>query len=160
MLTAQSDLRVLGYLGRALSLELSAVQLYSTQSRLVSMWGLADAAARLRAESEEELQHADRIIERMLAIGVAPNASQLRPVKLGKSLAQILGINLVFEQELIQLYDEATRHCARVGCHDDRMFFEGLLRDEQHHHQELLNWLNEVEGQPVPNRRSTVVPPR
>ncbi|KPJ97141.1 MAG: bacterioferritin, partial [Gammaproteobacteria bacterium SG8_15] len=93
MLSARPDQKVLGYLGRALSLELSAVQQYTTQARLVATWGLSEAAASLRKEAEEELQHADRIIERMLAIGVAPNASQLRSVKLAADLFALLQIN-------------------------------------------------------------------
>lgn len=148
MLTARTDQRVLGYLGRALSLEFSAVQLYSTQARLVSSWGLTEPAARLRAESEEELQHVHRIIERMLAIGVAPNASQLRPVRLGRSLTELLMVNREFELELIHLYGDAARHCARVGSHDDRIFFEGLLADEQAHYDELVSWLGLVQGDP------------
>ena len=90
MLTASADQRVLGYLGRALSLELSAVQMYTTQAKLVETWGLAEVAEKFRAEASEELGHAERIISRMLALGVAPNASQLRPVKLGTSLQQLL----------------------------------------------------------------------
>ncbi|MCB1790434.1 MAG: bacterioferritin [Gammaproteobacteria bacterium] len=140
MLTARADQRVLGYLGRALSLELSAVQLYSTQARLVASWGLTEAAARLRNESEEELEHANRIIERMLATGVAPSASQLRPVRLARDLSSLLQINQQFESELIELYSSAVNHCARIGDHDHRAFFEGLLEDERFHHQELLSW--------------------
>jgi len=140
MLTARADERVLGYLGRALSLELSAVQLYSTQARLVASWGLTEAAARLRNESEEELQHVNRIIERMLATGVAPSASQLRPVRLAHDLSSLLQINQQFESELIELYRSAVDHCARHGDHDHRAFFEGLLEDERFHHQELLSW--------------------
>ncbi|WP_078121340.1 ferritin-like domain-containing protein [Thiosocius teredinicola] len=140
MLTARADDRVLGYLGRALSLELSAVQMYSTQARLVASWGLADAAARLRNESEEELQHVNRIIERMLATGVAPSASQLRPVRLARDLSSLLQINQQFESELIELYRNAVNHCARVGDHDHRTFFEALHEDERSHHQELLGW--------------------
>ena len=49
MLTARVDQRILGYLGRALSLEFSAVQMYSTQARLVASWGLDGPAARLGA---------------------------------------------------------------------------------------------------------------
>jgi bacterioferritin len=140
MLTATTDQRVLGYLGRALSLELTAVQLYRVQARLVSNWGLSEAAARLRAESEEELLHVDRIIERMLAIGVAPNASVLRPAPLGRSLGELLEANQAFEGKLVGLYRDAVQHCARAGLHDDRMFFEGLLQDEQGHYDELLAW--------------------
>lgn len=147
MLVAQTDPRVLGYLGRALSLEFSAVQLYSTQARLVSTWGLAEPAERLRKEAEEELQHVNRIIERMLAIGVAPNASQLRPVKLGRTLADLLRANMAFEAELIELYGDAALYCARAGCHDDRMFFEALLGEERHHHDELVDWLRDLVGE-------------
>jgi len=146
-LAAQTEQGVLGYLGRALSLELSAAQLYRTQARLLSSWGLAEPAARLRAESEEELQHVDRIIERMLAVGVAPSASQLRPVKLGQSLAELLQVNQAFEKELITLYREAVAHCARTGCHDDRVFFEELVEDEQAHFDELVAWLQRVQGE-------------
>lgn len=33
--------RILGYLGRALSLELTAVQQYMTQASLLELWGMA-----------------------------------------------------------------------------------------------------------------------
>ena len=146
MLTGHADEAVLGYLGRALSLEFSAVQLYSTQARLVAYWGLADAAERLRHEAEEELQHTDRIIERMLALGVAPSASQLRPVKLGKNLVEMLQINEQFEQELVVRYQAAARHSARLGDHDSRLFFKALLEEERTHHKELLAWQSELLG--------------
>ncbi len=148
MLSARPDQKVLGYLGRALSLELSAVQQYTTQARLVATWGFSEAAASLRKEAEEELQHADRIIERMLAIGVAPNASQLRPVKLAADLFALLQINQQLEADIIQLYRSATRHCAGVGDHGSRVFFEELLKEEQQHHAELGTWLNRLQQAP------------
>ena len=144
MLTARADQRVLGYLGRALSLEFSAVQLYSTQARLVASWGLADAAEHLRHEVEEELQHTERIIDRMLAVGVAPSASQLRPVKLGQNLLEMLQINQRFEQELIGLYHAAARYSARIGDHDSRLFFSALLEEERKHHEELQEWQDQL----------------
>ena len=144
MLYAGADNRVLGYLGRALSLELSAVQMYTTQARLVEAWGLAEPAQKLRHEASEELEHADRIIARMLSLGVAPNASQLRPVRLGGNLQELLAHNHAFENELVRLYDDAARHCARVGDDNSRMFFEKLLEEERSHSQELLAWLESL----------------
>jgi len=149
MLAARPDQKVLGYLGRALSLELSAVQQYTTQARLVATWGLSEAAASLRKEADEELQHANRIIERMLAIGVAPNGSQLRPVKLAADLSGLLQINQQLEADIIQLYHSATLHCARAGDHDSRAFFEELLTEEQQHHAELGMWLNRLQQVPL-----------
>ena len=139
-----ADTVVLGYLGRALSLELSAVQLYSTQARLVEVWGLKEVAERFSNESREEMAHAERIIGRMLALGVAPNASQLRPVKLGQDLRQLLQNNHEFENELIKLYSEASAHCMRVGDTENRVFFEALLEEEKAHADEWSQWLQEL----------------
>ena len=145
MSIANADQRVLGYLGRGLSLELSAVQLYSTQARLVDTWGLAEVAGKLSAEASEELGHAERIISRMLALGVAPNASQLRPVALGSDLRTLLEHDYTFEVELVKLYAEARDHCARIGDQDNRLFFEGLLAEEQEHAESLKDWLQQLQ---------------
>lgn len=145
-LNAAADHQVLGYLGRALSLEFSAVQLYTTQARLVEAWGLAETAQRLRDEALEEMSHAERIIARMLALGVSPAASQLRPVALGANLSELLRHDQAFELELVGLYDRAVRHCSRAGLAEDRLFFQGLLEEEQSHAKELAGWIGHLES--------------
>jgi bacterioferritin len=149
MLAARCDQKVLGYLGRALSLELSAVQQYSTQARLAASWGLSDAAASFRKEADEELNHANRIIDRMLASGVAPGSSQLRPVRLASDLAGLLKIDQQFEADVIGMYQAAVRYCAGAGDHDSRVFFDELLREEQEHHAELESWLHRLQNIPA-----------
>jgi bacterioferritin len=126
-------------------MEFSAVQLYSTQAKLVESWGLAEVAGKLGAEAGEELAHAQRIINRMLALGVAPNASQLRPVRLGRNLQELLQTNHAFESEVVHLYEDAMRHSARVGDHDSRLFFEALLAEERQHARHMLEWLHELQ---------------
>jgi len=148
MQAPRTDQRILGYLGRALSLELSAVQMYSTQARLVATWGLDEPARRLRHEAHEEMQHVERIIARMLALGVAPNASVLRPARLGSDLREVLQADQLFEEELVELYLAAANHSARIGSHDDRVFFQGLLEEEQAHARELIQWMQELERAP------------
>jgi len=145
MLPVNADIRVLGYLGRALSLELSAVQLYSTQARLVEVWGLSEVAKKFSNEANEEMEHANRIISRMLALGAAPNASHLRPVQLGNNLYELLKHDYEFENELISLYKDATQHCASVGDHDNRLLFETLLNEEKTHANELTIWIRELQ---------------
>jgi bacterioferritin len=127
-----------------LSLELSAVQLYTTQAKLVATWGLDEVAEKFRAEASEELGHAERIIGRMLALGVAPNASQLRPVKLGQNLQQLLEYDYAFEMELVSLYEDASSHCSRIGDQDNRLLFETLLAEEREHGQSLVKWLQQI----------------
>jgi bacterioferritin len=138
--------RVLGYLGRALSLELSAVQQYMTQASLVEGWGDADAAQRFRQETVEEMRHAETIVKRMLALGVAPGSSQLRPPGHGRDLEALLRQNMVLEEELVNLYAEAVRFCLLVGDRDSEAFFRQLWTDEQHHAEELAGWLQSLGG--------------
>ncbi len=133
--------RTLGYLGRALSLELSAVQQYMTQASLAEAWGLSEAAVRLRQETVEEMQHAERIIQRMLALGVAPNASQLRPAGVARSLVDLLLQDTLLEAEIVSLYREATIFCRRVGDQSNGDFFEDLLNEESAHAAEIDEWL-------------------
>jgi bacterioferritin len=138
--------RVLGYLGRALSLELTAVQQYMTQASLTEIWGDSEASQRFRAETVEEMQHAERIVARMLALGVAPAASQLQPVTVASDLIGLLEQNAQLERSLIDHYDEASRFCQLIGDHENGPFFTALLEEEQRHGEELSSWLNSLGG--------------
>ncbi len=136
--------RVLGYLGRALSLELSAVQQYMTQASLVELWGEADAAEQFRQETVEELRHAERLVQRMLQLGVAPAASQLRPVGHAADLVGLLRLDADLEQDLIQHYAEATRFCLLIGDRHSEVFFRTLRDEEQQHGEALAAWLDSL----------------
>jgi len=142
--------RVLGWLGRALSLELSAVQQYMTQASLVELWGDHDAAARFRQDTVEEMRHAEAIVQRMLALGVAPASSQLRPVAHAGDLVGLLRHDLRLEADLIALYADAVRFCVLIGDSDNRTLFSGLLDDEQHHVKDLEAWLLHLDASSAP----------
>jgi bacterioferritin len=138
--------RVLGYLGRALSLELSAVQQYMTQASLVELWGDAAAGARFREETVEEMRHAEQLVQRMLALGVAPAASQLKPVGHARDLAGLLRLDAALEEELINHYAEAVRFCLLIGDSENEAFFRTLWTEEQHHGEELGAWLRSLQS--------------
>ncbi|MFA9460716.1 ferritin-like domain-containing protein [Thiohalorhabdus sp. Cl-TMA] len=154
---SNSDTRVPGFLGRALSFELSAVQQYLTHARLAEGWGLTGAASRLRQEAQQETGHADRIVARMLALGMAPNASFLRPVVTGQDLMALLRANWRLEAEIVRLYEQAYNHCARSRDPDGLAFFGELLREEQEHARELEGWLNDLSEPNEARRPGSVV---
>jgi bacterioferritin len=138
--------RVLAYLGRALSLELTAVQQYMTQASLVGLWGDDASAERFREETVEEMEHAERIVQHMLKLGVAPAASQLQPVTHAPDLVGLLEQNADLEEQLINHYSEASRFCELIHDEANGTFFTALLEDEQHHGQELEAWLQQLGG--------------
>jgi bacterioferritin len=138
--------RVLGYLGRALSLELTAVQQYMTQAALVDTWGESEAADRFRRETVEEMRHAERIVQRLLALGAVPTASQLRPVETAADLAGLLRLDARLEDDLIHHYAEAVRFCVLIRDGENERFFRDLWNEEQHHGEDLLVWQRQMEG--------------
>jgi len=138
--------RVLADLGRALSLELTAVQQYMTQASLVGLWGDQASADRFREETVEEMEHAERIVQHMLSLGVAPAASQLQPVRHAPDLLGLLEQNTELEEQLIHHYDQASRFCELVGDQSNGAFFRSLLEDEEHHGRELEAWLQQLGG--------------
>ena len=136
--------RVLGYLGRALSLELTAVQQFMTLASLVELWGDTDSADQFRRDTVEEMRHAEAIVQRMLALGVAPAASQLRPVAHAPDLAGLLQHNARLEQDLVDLYTDAVRFCLLIGDAASHDLFEALLADEQGHVRDIAAWLQQL----------------
>jgi bacterioferritin len=132
-----------------LSLEYSAVQQYMTQAALCEAWGLSAEAERFRREVTEEMNHAERIVKRMLGLNVAPNASRLQPAGVARSLVELLRQDKVLEDQIVGLYEEAVRFSRLIGDHENAGFFEALLRDELEHAREIDAWLAEMGAPPA-----------
>lgn len=133
----QADPRLTGYLNRALAHELSAVQQFMLQSELANLWGWSDLSRQMREDVNAELEHARRLMERMLALGVSFNATQLPPARPGRTLEEMLLIDRVIETQAIRLYDEAALYCARVRDAVSHQLFSALLEDELSHLREI-----------------------
>ncbi len=136
--------KLTGYLHRAVSHEMAAVQQYLTQATLCELWGLADAARKLRQESEEELEHAQRLIRHMLSLGLLPNSTQLPAVRATHSLKDMLMADWQLEADAIHLYSEASQYCARIQNEVAYQLFAGLLQEEQEHLVSLESWLDDL----------------
>lgn len=144
------DPRLSGYLTRALSHELAAVQQYLMQSRLADLWGMAEMSARMRTDVNEELVHAERLMTRMLLLGIPSNAVQLPPVRTGRSVEEMLQIDRVLEIEAIHLYEEAAHYCMRIRDSETQALCADILQDELGHLGELDRMLTEIQKGAVP----------
>ena len=131
------DPRTLGWLSRALTHEMTAVQQYLAQSVLARLWGDYALSAQLRREAVEELQHAERLMERLIVLGVAPSAGNLPPARLGRSVEDILAADRVLEVDAVRLYGEAAAHARRMRDADSVALLEGILAEELAHVREL-----------------------
>jgi bacterioferritin len=131
------DPRTLGWLARALTHEMSAVQQYLAQSVLARLWGDAALADMLRREAVEELGHAERLMERLIRLGVAPAAGNLPPVRLGRNVEELLAADRVLEVEAVRLYEQALTHAERMRDGECAKLLAGILAEERAHVNEL-----------------------
>jgi bacterioferritin len=118
---------------RALGHETGAVQLYLAQAGLAAIWALDDESRQFRADGLDELGHGERVMKRLLELGVAPPAVASPPLRLGRSVEEMLIIDRELEVDVIRLYEQAGIYCARIQDRDSEELFAGLLREELEH---------------------------
>ena len=129
----KGDANVIEYLNKSLRHELTAVNQYWLHYRLLDDWGFRKLAAKEREESIEEMQHADKLIERIIFLEGHPNLQTLDPLKIGENIEEVLKSDLEAEYSARALYKEAREACRDAGDYVTMQLFEGLLSDEEGH---------------------------
>ena len=129
----KGDPKVIEYLNKSLRHELTAVSQYWLHYRLQEDWGLSGMAQKSREESIEEMQHADKLIERILFLEGHPNLQKLDPLRIGQTPKETLECDLAAEIDARALYKEAREHCQSVGDYVSMALFEELMADEEGH---------------------------
>jgi bacterioferritin len=124
---------VLDYLNKALRHELTAVNQYWLHYRLLDNWGYKSLAKQWRKESIEEMQHADKLVERIIFLDGFPNMQVLDPLHIGQNVKEVLDCDLAAEISARTLYEEAATHCHSVRDYVTRDLFEKLMHDEEEH---------------------------
>jgi bacterioferritin len=125
--------KVIDYLNKALRHELTAVNQYWLHYRLLDNWGYKALAKQWRKESIEEMQHADKLIVRIIFLDGNPNMQTLDSLRIGQTVKEVLDRDLQAETEARALYEEAATHCHSVKDYVTRCLFEQLMHDEEHH---------------------------
>ena len=129
----KGDQGVIDYLNKALRAELTAVSQYWLHYRLQADWGLGKLAKKSRAESIEEMNHADKLIARIIFLEGHPNLQTLDPLRIGETPRETVEADLAAELEAVALYKEARDYCEKVRDFVSKNIFEELLTDEEGH---------------------------
>jgi bacterioferritin len=129
----QGDARVIEYLNKGLRHELAAINQYWLHYRLLDNWGYRALAKQWRKESIEEMEHADKIVQRIIFLEGFPNMQVIDPLHIGQTVKEVLDCDLAAEMHARALYQEAATHCHSVKDYVTRDLFEGLMKDEEDH---------------------------
>ena len=129
----RGDAKVIEYLNRGLRHELTAINQYWLHYRLLGNWGYKALAKYWRKESIEEMQHADKLVERIIFLDGFPNMQVLDPLHIGQNVKEVLDCDLRAEYSARELYQEAATHCHAVKDYVTRDLFEDLMHAEESH---------------------------
>src|ERR1700745_2478019 len=128
----KGDAKVVEFLNKALRHELTAVNQYWLHYRLLDNWGYKDLAKQWRKESIEEMEHADKLVERIIFLDGFPNMQVLHPLHIGQNVKEVLDCDLAAEISARALYQEAATHCHSVKDYVTRDLFENLMAEGEH----------------------------
>ena len=129
----KGDTKVIERLNEALFLELGAVNQYWLHYRLLQDWGLTKLASKERAESIEEMHHADKLTDRIIFLEGHPNLQTVAPLRIGQTVKEVLEGDLAGEYEARNSYKESRDICHEAGDYVSMKLFEELMIDEEGH---------------------------
>lgn len=128
---------VIDFLNKALKNELTAINQYFLHAKIYEDWGLKKIAAKEKAESIEEMEHADWLMERILFLEGLPNLQDLDKLFIGETVPEMLQCDLDQEQIAVPLLREAIDFCEKTADYVSRQLFEKILHSEEEH----IDWL-------------------
>ena len=131
---------VIAKLNELLAGELSSMDTYLLQGRMLADWGYGKLADRLVHESEDERKHADALIQRILFLEGEPDITARTPMAPGKSPKEILENDLRYELAVAKALNEAMLLCMKEGDNATRALLEGLLSETESDH---IFWLEQ-----------------
>ena len=129
----KGEKQVIERLNEALFLELGAVNQYWVHYRLLEDWGYTKLAKKERAESIEEMQHADKLVARIIFLEGHPNLQSVAPLRIGQNVKEVLESDLAGEYDARASYKQSRDICYEHGDYVTMKLFEELLADEEGH---------------------------
>jgi bacterioferritin len=128
---------VIDALNDILTGELTSVNQYFVHARMCENWGYQRLWNHIRAESIDEMKHADRLIERVLYLEGVPNIQRLGKITIGQTVPEQLKLDLELERGALTKLNGYIELCRSVADNGSRHLLEEILDSEEKH----VNWL-------------------
>jgi len=129
----KGDEKVIEFLNQQLTGELTAISQYFLHAKMQENFGWSKLAAHTRAESIEEMGHAEALTDRILFLEGLPNFQRLSAMRIGQTVNEMFESDLGVEVEAVALLRKGIEHMRTVGDVTSARLFESILQDEENH---------------------------
>ena len=124
-------------LNKVLYNELTAINQYFLHAKMMKDQGFGELAGKEHHESIEEMQHADKLIERILFLEGLPNLQDLGKLLIGETVPEMLACDLKLELAGLPDIKEGIVAAEKAGDYVSRELFREILTNEEEH----IDWL-------------------
>jgi bacterioferritin len=129
----KGDTKVIEFLNQQLTGELTAINQYFLHAKMQENLGWSKLAEHTRAESIDEMRHAEALTDRILFLAGLPNYQRLETIHIGQTAREMLEADMRIEVEAVTVLRDGIAHMRNVGDITSARLFEGILQDEEHH---------------------------
>lgn len=126
-----------------LTAELTAADQYFAHSRMYANWGYFRLYERVAHEREEELEHADKLIRRILFLEGVPDVGARGTLTIGKDVPEMMKNDLAYELMVVRELRDAIVLCEKEKDFETRAILRELLSDTEEDH---THWLEQQLG--------------
>jgi len=139
------DAAIIDLLNEVLTAELTSINQYFVDAKMLDNWGYERLAHHFREESIDEMKDADELIERILYLDGVPNLQRLGTVRVGETVPEKLQLALTLETESIQRLNAGISSALAGGDNGTRDLLEKVLEGEEEHADWLETQLSLIE---------------
>jgi bacterioferritin len=129
----QGDAEIIELLNEQLTSELTAISQYFLHAKMQENWGYTLLAAHTRAESIDEMHHAEILTDRILFLEGLPNFQRLLPLRIGGTIKEQFVSDMAIELEVVERLRRAVPLARVKGDITSANIFETILADEERH---------------------------
>ena len=155
------DPDVLALLNEQLTSELTAINQYFLHSKMQASWSLTELAAHTRAESFEEMTHAELLTDRILLLDGLPNYQRIFSLRIGQTVREQFEADLKIEIEVVHRLRPGIQMCREHQDTTSASLLERIVADEERHIDYLETQLALMDrlGEPIYLSQCVARPP-